>query len=280
MIRRKYYLTYLELQDPFMNILLLPVSRFTILTIVDSIGIHQYPSTCIEIGQIKRNASLSLLGRSANHGSLQGRMCSYHAQDIIQALGACTQVQRREIVNFPIPIYYTPEYCDKNQRYDTQCAVNQGKTSGALESLSADFDIMDIDSDSNETSHSEPIVLEESAEVVERAHFLARDSGTRNFHRIQRLGFGNRTESWKSTQLVPRRQVFQAEFAGIQMERVQKSMRMPTLEPTISDDTEGTTKSNNYDHNDSNVKISIMASRFDVSFSDPASSPASKHNNS
>ncbi|OLY82289.1 hypothetical protein AYI68_g3593 [Smittium mucronatum] len=53
---------------------------------------------------------------------------------------------------------------------------------------------------------------------------------------------------------------------------------MPTLEPDISEGTEGTRESNNYDHNDYNVEISVMDPRSDVSLSAPTSSPANNHN--
>ncbi|OLY82290.1 hypothetical protein AYI68_g3594 [Smittium mucronatum] len=64
-------------------------------------------------------------------------------------------------------------------------------TSGAQESFSVDFKIMEIDSDFNENSHTEPAVKEKTAEVIKKAFVLARNSGNRIFHRIQRLCLGS-----------------------------------------------------------------------------------------
>ncbi|OLY80172.1 hypothetical protein AYI68_g5734 [Smittium mucronatum] len=53
-----------------------------------------------------------------------------------------------------------------------------------------------------------------------------------------------------------------------------------TTKPDNLDGTEGTTRSNNYNYNESNVEISIMAHRSDLSLSVPASFSASNHCNS
>ncbi|OLY84016.1 hypothetical protein AYI68_g1820 [Smittium mucronatum] len=132
-----------------------------------------------------------------------------HAYTDVQAVPKISQIsliqgRRREIVKFPIKIYYTSVYGDKNQRYVTQCAIHKVQGSpkrfqqatmrwpddtemfcelfydspidfyrpnnrksyekpnfGAQESFSVGFGIMEIDSDSNETSHPEPIFLGE-----------------------------------------------------------------------------------------------------------------------
>ncbi|OMJ20737.1 hypothetical protein AYI69_g6095 [Smittium culicis] len=52
---------------------------------------------------------------------------------------------------------------------------NAPTTPGTQELLSVDIEIMDIDSEADEPSHPEPIILEEPAEIMERSIVLARD---------------------------------------------------------------------------------------------------------
>ncbi|OMJ08406.1 hypothetical protein AYI69_g11074, partial [Smittium culicis] len=59
------------------------------------------------------------------------------------------------------------------------------------ESTTVDTEIMDIDSNPDETCHSEPIVLEEQTDVMERALILSRDARIGNFHGFQRHSLGN-----------------------------------------------------------------------------------------
>ncbi|OLY81836.1 hypothetical protein AYI68_g4057 [Smittium mucronatum] len=183
-----------------MNSCIYRLSRFKIWTIADTFGIHQDSLICIEIGQIERNAILGLFGRSANNEILQERVYIYHTQDIPQALGAWIQVQRREIrydtqgavqrgqgsqkrgqqvterwpedIEMFGGIYYEIPIDEYSPNARTSYSL---PTCGALKSLSVDFEIMDIGSDYKETSHPEPIFLEESAEVVKRALVIARE---------------------------------------------------------------------------------------------------------
>ncbi|OMJ12360.1 hypothetical protein AYI69_g9431, partial [Smittium culicis] len=68
--------------------------------------------------------------------------------------------------------------------YDSQ-------TSRTKESITVDTEIMYIDSNPDETCHSEPIVLEKQTNVMERALVLSRDARIGNFHGFQRHSLGN-----------------------------------------------------------------------------------------
>ncbi|OMJ24912.1 hypothetical protein AYI70_g1269 [Smittium culicis] len=64
-------------------------------------------------------------------------------------------------------------------------------TSRAKESITVDSEIMDIDSHTDETCHSEPIVLKKQTDVMEQALILDRDARIGNFHGFQRHSLGN-----------------------------------------------------------------------------------------
>ncbi|OMJ26447.1 hypothetical protein AYI70_g157 [Smittium culicis] len=64
-------------------------------------------------------------------------------------------------------------------------------TSRTKESITVYFEIMNIDSHTEETCHSEPIVLEEQTDFMEQALILARDARIGNLHRFQRYSLGN-----------------------------------------------------------------------------------------
>ncbi|OMJ14338.1 hypothetical protein AYI69_g8640 [Smittium culicis] len=59
---------------------------------------------------------------------------------------------------------------------------NAPTTPGTQELLSVDIEIMDIDSEADEPSHPEPIILEEPAEIMERSIVLASDPGIGDLH--------------------------------------------------------------------------------------------------
>ncbi|OMJ12721.1 hypothetical protein AYI70_g8944, partial [Smittium culicis] len=64
-------------------------------------------------------------------------------------------------------------------------------TTRAQTPSSVNIEFMDIDSNFDETSNSEPVLLEESANVMERSLILARDAGNGDFYRRQRLSLAN-----------------------------------------------------------------------------------------
>ncbi|OMJ13649.1 hypothetical protein AYI69_g8919, partial [Smittium culicis] len=132
------------------------------------------------------NVRLSLPRRSCDNVGNEGGVCSKHTLDILQALGACIQGQRREIVYLPIQVYHTPGYdqgsltrgkkaterCEENVEMSCElywespvnvdctaaCSPYASLTSRTKESITVDTEIMDIDSHPGETCHSEPIV--------------------------------------------------------------------------------------------------------------------------
>ncbi|OMJ11269.1 hypothetical protein AYI70_g9835 [Smittium culicis] len=178
----------------------------TIRVITEPVDFHQDSSPCLTMGQVPRNANLSIFGRPNNHG-------------------AWIQDQRREIVYDPIPIYHTSEDGNKHPGHDAEGSDNQDQgsstggeqaterweddvemsrelywespvnvdrtaagspysstTSRTKESIIVDTEIMDIDSHPDKTCHSEPIVLEEQTDVMERALILARDARIGDIH--------------------------------------------------------------------------------------------------
>ncbi|OMJ15186.1 hypothetical protein AYI70_g7430 [Smittium culicis] len=64
-------------------------------------------------------------------------------------------------------------------------------TSRTKESIAVDSEIMDIDSHTDETCHSEHFFLEGQTDVMERALILARDARIENIHGFQRHSLGN-----------------------------------------------------------------------------------------
>ncbi|OMJ12431.1 hypothetical protein AYI70_g9127 [Smittium culicis] len=77
----------------------------TIRVITEPVDFHQDSSPCLTMGQVPRNANLSIFGRPNNHGRIQRVVCENNTRYILQAPGAWIQDQRREIVYVPIPIY-------------------------------------------------------------------------------------------------------------------------------------------------------------------------------
>ncbi|OMJ22283.1 hypothetical protein AYI70_g2970 [Smittium culicis] len=104
---------------------LFPVSGPTIRVITELVGFHQDSSPSLTMGQVPRNANLSIFGRPTNHGRIQRGVCENHTQDILQAPGAGIQDQRREIVYDPIPIYHTSGDGNKHPGNDAEGTDNQ-----------------------------------------------------------------------------------------------------------------------------------------------------------
>ncbi|OMJ18480.1 hypothetical protein AYI70_g5335 [Smittium culicis] len=198
---------------------LFPVSGPTIRVITEPIGFHQDSSPSLTMGQVPRNANLSIFGRPTNHGRIQRGVCENHTQDILQALGAWIQDQRRKIVYVPITIYHTSVNGNKHPGNDAEGSDNQdpgpstrdqqnsecwpddiemsselywesssnvnrspawppnaSTTPAAQELHPVDIEIMDFDSETDEPSYPEPIILEEPAEIMERSLILSRYS--------------------------------------------------------------------------------------------------------
>ncbi|OMJ27816.1 hypothetical protein AYI69_g2739, partial [Smittium culicis] len=202
---------------------MLPVPRPTIRAITEPVGIYQDSTPSSGMGQNLKDARLGLPRRSSDNWGNEGGVCSNHTLDILQALGAWIQGQRREIVYLPIPVYHTPGYGYQYKENDPQGSVNQGQgsstggkqaterwdddiemsrelywessvnvdctaagspyaspTSRTKESINADAEIMDIDSNPDETCHSEPIIPEEQTE----RHGLGNSGGIPHVLRI------------------------------------------------------------------------------------------------
>ncbi|OMJ23593.1 hypothetical protein AYI70_g2169 [Smittium culicis] len=68
---------------------------------------------------------------------------------------------------------------------------NALKTPVAQGILTVDIEIVDFDSITDEPSHTEPIILEEPAEIIELSLVLARDPGIGDLHGLQRFSVGN-----------------------------------------------------------------------------------------
>ncbi|OMJ19377.1 hypothetical protein AYI69_g6643 [Smittium culicis] len=68
---------------------------------------------------------------------------------------------------------------------------NAPTTPGTQELLSVDIEIMDLDSETDEPIHPEPIKLEEIAEIMERSIVLGREPGIGDLHGLQRFSVGD-----------------------------------------------------------------------------------------
>ncbi|OMJ22788.1 hypothetical protein AYI70_g2650 [Smittium culicis] len=154
------------------------------------------------------------------------------------------------------------------------------------ESITVDSEIMDIDNHPDETYHSEPIVLEEQTDVMERAHIITKESRIGNFHGFQRHSLENsghlftvsakphrcaeqtdcanrmvsNTGGIQNTEFGlwstrPRPVCIppeQEECTGVQLVRVQQPIQLPTMEPDIPSSAESprrTIKNNSFDTN-------------------------------
>ncbi|OMJ22772.1 hypothetical protein AYI70_g2657 [Smittium culicis] len=69
--------------------------------------------------------------------------------------------------------------------------VDATPTTRAQKPSSVNIEFMDIDSNFDETSNPEPVLLKESANIMEKSLVLARDAGNGDFYRSQRLSLGN-----------------------------------------------------------------------------------------
>ncbi|OMJ10348.1 hypothetical protein AYI69_g10283 [Smittium culicis] len=81
-----------------------------------------------------------------------------------------------------------------NVDHSTSWKADATPTTRAQKPSSVNIEFIDIDSDSDETINPEPVILEESANVMERSLVLSRDAGNGDFYRRQRLSLWNR--SW------------------------------------------------------------------------------------
>ncbi|OMJ28641.1 hypothetical protein AYI69_g1885 [Smittium culicis] len=78
-----------------------------------------------------------------------------------------------------------------NVNRSTSWKTDSTPTTRAQKPSSVNIKFMDIDSDSDETSNPEPVLLEESANVMVRSLVLARDAENGYFYRSQRLSLWN-----------------------------------------------------------------------------------------
>ncbi|OMJ07797.1 hypothetical protein AYI69_g11320 [Smittium culicis] len=78
-----------------------------------------------------------------------------------------------------------------NVSRSTSWKTDATPTTRAQKPSSVNIKFMDIDSDSEETSNPEPVLLEESANFMERSLVLSRDAGNGYFYRRNRLSLGN-----------------------------------------------------------------------------------------
>ncbi|OMJ13396.1 hypothetical protein AYI70_g8525 [Smittium culicis] len=97
-----------------------PVSGPTIRSITEPVGLYQDSPPGFTIAQVPRNANLSILERTKNHGKTLRGVCENHTQHILQASGAWIKDQQREIVYIPMPIYHTSVDSNKLTEYDTE----------------------------------------------------------------------------------------------------------------------------------------------------------------
>ncbi|OMJ18633.1 hypothetical protein AYI69_g6930 [Smittium culicis] len=188
-------------------------------------------------------------------------------------------------------------------------------TTRAQKPSSVNIEFMDIDSDSDETSNPEPVLLEESANVMERSLVLARDAGNVDFYRRQRLSLGNssgptlllwhmepqgsktpyhhegtvesavctearecKQETRPLLKLVSGQQSTGTERSEPRMDQVQQSVLLPTLEPDNTGSPEGPPRESHNDTSGSNVEIRNLVPRPDSAIDFTAT--ASPSNNS
>ncbi|OMJ22129.1 hypothetical protein AYI70_g3061 [Smittium culicis] len=170
-----------------------PVSGPTIRVITEPVGFHQDSSPSLTMGQVPRNANLSIFGRPTNHGRIQRGINDeksstspyqsiYTSEDgnkhpgndaegfENQDTGPLTRGQQNSEC-WPDDIEMSSElYWESSSNVNRSPAwpPNASTTPGAQEILPVDIENMDFDSETDESSHPEPIILEEPAEIMER----------------------------------------------------------------------------------------------------------------
>ncbi|OMJ08547.1 hypothetical protein AYI70_g11472 [Smittium culicis] len=163
-----------------------PVSGPTIRFITEPVGFHQDSLPSFTMGQVPGNANLSIFGLPANHGRIQRGSEN-------QDPGPSTRGQQNSEC-WPDDIEMSSELyweSSSNSNRSPTWSPNTSTTPGAQELLPVDIEIMDFDSETDEPSHTEPIILEEPAEIMERSLVLARDPRIGDLHGLQRLSVGD-----------------------------------------------------------------------------------------
>ncbi|OMJ11130.1 hypothetical protein AYI70_g9907, partial [Smittium culicis] len=144
--------------------------------------------------------------RLSNHGRIQLRVPNKHALNLFQSFADWIQAQSREVVDYAISVDHPLRIGNQLQGNIPKGSIQQDPGSAtrgqqtterwtddheAQKPSSVNIEFMDIDSNFDETSNPEPVLLEESANVMEWSLVLARDAGNGYFYRRQRLSLGN-----------------------------------------------------------------------------------------
>ncbi|OMJ16691.1 hypothetical protein AYI69_g7741 [Smittium culicis] len=145
---------------------LLPIPRPAIRTITEPFGLHQDPPPRL--------------------------VPKEHTLNLFQAFAAWIQGQFREVIDHSISVDHPLRNGKLNQfSRSTSWKADATPTTRVQKPSSVNIEFMDIDSDSDETSNPELVLLEESANAIERLLVLARDAGNGYFYRRNRLSLGN-----------------------------------------------------------------------------------------
>ncbi|OMJ16506.1 hypothetical protein AYI70_g6544 [Smittium culicis] len=234
--------------------------------------------------------------------------CENHTQDILQAPGAWIQDQRREIVYVPIPIYHTSgggnkhpgNYAEGSENQDlvsstrgkqnSECWLDgievsselycASTTLGAQEPLSVYIEIMELDSETDETCDSEPIFLDPGIGYLHGfQRFRMGDCGrTSNTLRIMDTIQGKDAHKRQGAdEGLVCAQAKDCELTSVQMDGVQQPLCVPTLESDCANRAEGAQGTNNHDFSYANVEIGHMAPGSDVSLCVPTFTTASNN---
>ncbi|OMJ24284.1 hypothetical protein AYI70_g1678 [Smittium culicis] len=195
---------------------LLPIPRRAIRAITEPFGLHQDPPPSSGMIQIERDSCLCISRRFANHGgnlkTCQSREFVDHAISVDHPFGSGNQLQgnvpKGSIQQDPGSAtrgqQTTERWPDDPEEFGElhwENSINVGRstswkadatqTTRAQKLSSVNIKFMDIDSNFNEASNPEPVLLEESANIMERSLVLARDAGNGDFYRLQRLSLAN-----------------------------------------------------------------------------------------
>ncbi|OMJ25762.1 hypothetical protein AYI69_g4187 [Smittium culicis] len=159
---------------------LFPIFCDTIRAVVETTAIYQDSAASSEMGQVQWDSISCLPGSETKSTANKDSGLSTRGKQITECwknyIEMSCKLHRKNPSDFDRPATLTP-YAPP--------------TSGTLELLPEDDEIMDVDGHFDETCHPETIFLEEQADDMERALIIARDTRIGSVIRFQRLSMGN-----------------------------------------------------------------------------------------
>ncbi|OMJ18288.1 hypothetical protein AYI70_g5438 [Smittium culicis] len=165
---------------------LLPVPRPAIRATSELIIVHEDPPPNSRIDQIESNFRLEIPRRPADYVKIQRRVTNEHALNLLQAFRAWIQGQLREVVDYAVSFDHISRNSDQHERNVPQSFVRQDLGSPTIrtqEQSSFSIELMNIDSEADKTGNSEPALLDEPANLLERDSACGIVVGIRSYPR-------------------------------------------------------------------------------------------------